>query len=65
MSIYWPSRKSPQGFSITKLARKYRDKLSSDSVKSCNNQDLNNSIIHEYLHDTHWANRDFSEYFYR
>ena len=76
MNRYWPSRNSPEGFSIEKLARSYRDKLSQKSqnnneslslvvrkdIEESNKEKASGVSIHEeYL--GHWANRGFEEYY--
>ena len=77
MKNFWPHRSKAKGFSIQKLARNYRLKISNSRVSS-------NEISDQLLDDTnimsmkeegekisianlsikrkHWANRDFSEY---
>ena len=74
---FWPHRSKAEGFSIQKLARNYRLKISNSRVSS-------NEISDQLLDDTnivsmkeegekisivnlsvtriHWANRDFAEY---
>ena len=72
---FWPHRSKAKGFSIQNLARNYRLKISSDSLKETSNQlsDDKNiisfreevskiSIDNLSLKRIHWANRDFSEY---
>ena len=72
---FWPNRSKAKGFSIDKLARKYREKISSVSSNESSNQFLVNRnlrYINEYSNQMdisikskrrgHWANRDFSEY---
>jgi len=72
---FWPHRSKAKGFSIEKLSRKYREKISSVSSNESSNQFLVNRnlrSINEYsnqmdIYDKskrrgHWANRDFSEY---
>ena len=72
---FWPHRSKAKGFSIEKLSRKYREKISSVSSNESSNQFLVNRnlrYINEYSNQMdisvkskrrgHWANRDFSEY---
>lgn len=76
MNHFWPSRPNPEGFSIDKLAKVYRDKLSKSSNKT-NGDHLKKELpkinnIKSRLIDSkssnsnvisiHWANRDFHEY---
>ena len=75
MKIFWPHRSNANGFSIQKLARDYRLKISSESADEVSNQNLENnkskiipnnvnniSVVNLSLKRIHWANRDFSEY---
>ena len=75
MKIFWPHRSNANGFSIQKLARDYRLKISSESADDESNQNLENnkskiipnnvnniSVVNLYSKRIHWANRDFSEY---
>ena len=75
MKIFWPHRSNANGFSIQKLARDYRLKISSESADDESNQNLENnkskiipnnvnniSVVNLSLKRIHWANRDFSEY---
>tara|TARA_Y100001968_G_C18842216_1_gene474085 strand:+ start:66 stop:302 length:237 start_codon:yes stop_codon:yes gene_type:complete len=74
LKIFWPYRSEANGFSIQKLARKYRLKISNASSSEISNQllDNKNSTTSEnnkisiasplHLKKIHWANRDFSEY---
>ena len=76
MNHFWPSRPNPEGFSIDKLARGYRDKISKFSYQKGNeklNEDLpkKNSLKSRLIDSKafnsnpipiHWANRDFEEY---
>ncbi len=75
MKIFWPHRSNANGFSIQKLARDYRLKISSESADDVSNQNLENnkskiipnnanniSVVNLSLKRIHWANRDFSEY---
>ena len=73
---FWPYRPNVKGFSIEKLARKYREKVSSvssnknlsevvDDDRDLNyfnkeRNDINFTPIS--IKSGHWANRDFSEY---
>ena len=72
MNQFWPNRPTPKGFSIEKLAKKYREKIS-----SANGQDVekNNYIGFDRMKSSlstnktgstidfsHWANRSFEEY---
>ncbi len=72
---FWPNRSNAKGFSIQKLARKYRSKMLSVSSNEISNQLLDDknlisieeegkriSIAGLSIKRTHWANRDFSEY---
>ena len=75
MNQFWPSRPSPEGFSIEKLAKGYRDKTSKNNLVNSGrdaNKELNlekdlvidsgmpTELFREGL--GHWANRDFKEY---
>ncbi len=77
MKNFWPYRPRAKGFSIQKLASKYRLKISSYSFSS--NEDSNQIlddkelilmkeeskkkyIAYQLIKKIHWANRDFSEY---
>ena len=75
MKIFWPHRSNANGFSIQKLARDYRLKISSESADDVSNQNLENnkskiipnnanniSVVNLSIKRIHWANRDFSEY---
>ena len=75
MKNFWPNRSNAKGFSIQKLARKYRSKMLSVSSNEISNQLLDDknlisieeegkriSIAGLSIKRTHWANRDFSEY---
>ena len=75
MKNFWPRRPNAEGFSIQKLASKYRSKISRVSSNKNSNQfqDNNNlkymkeeakkiSIDDLSIKTIHWANRDFSEY---
>ena len=75
MKNFWPHRSNANGFSIQKLARDYRLKISSESADDVSNQNLENnkskiipnnanniSVVNLSLKRIHWANRDFSEY---
>ncbi len=75
MKIFWPHRSNANGFSIQKLARDYRLKISSESADDESNQNLENnkskiipnnanniSVVNLSSKRIHWANRDFSEY---
>ena len=72
---FWPHRSKAKGFSIEKLSRKYREKISSVYSNESSNQFLVNrnlrsineysnqmDISDKYKRRGHWANRDFSEY---
>ncbi len=75
MKIFWPHRSEPKGFSIAKLASKYREKISCISSTEISNQTLDDRNLNSKNEDSksleifylsrkrgHWANRDFSEY---
>ena len=75
MKNFWPNRSNVKGFSIHKLARKYRSKISSVTSNEISNQVLDDknlitmkaegkssSIANLSMERIHWANRDFSEY---
>ena len=75
MKKFWPHRSKAEGFSIQKLARKYRLKISSVSSNQISNKcvDGSNAIsmreeskkistVNLSIKRIHWANRDFSEY---
>tara|TARA_B100001113_G_C20884539_1_gene524194 strand:+ start:413 stop:652 length:240 start_codon:yes stop_codon:yes gene_type:complete len=75
LKIFWPHRSNANGFSIQKLARDYRLKISSESADDESNQNLENnkskiipnnvnniSVVNLSSKRIHWANRDFSEY---
>tara|TARA_Y100001968_G_C19395282_1_gene737929 strand:+ start:931 stop:1167 length:237 start_codon:yes stop_codon:yes gene_type:complete len=71
---FWPKRNDPKGFSIEKLAKGYRDKLSKKKISNTN--DLSSGLAnvvkfaeneHHNLSEipenaSHWANRYFEEY---
>ncbi len=72
---FWPRRSDAKGFSIEKLARKYREKISGFSSSGISKQsEIKNNLkivdqdrkeIHRsflLVKRGHWANRDFSEY---
>tara|TARA_Y100001968_G_C19100140_1_gene592095 strand:- start:118 stop:354 length:237 start_codon:yes stop_codon:yes gene_type:complete len=75
---FWPSRPYAEGFSIEKLAKKYREKIS--TFKSAENHPKKESYyssqnvqsIKEKVETfqsysfncVHWANRCFEEYLY-
>ncbi len=75
MKNFWPYRSEAKGFSIEKLAHKYRERISSfasDGIphkyemdknfkKSAqDDKEINRSFL--LVQKGHWANRDFSEY---
>ena len=72
MVNYWPRRSSPEGFSIEKLAKNYRDKISKLSFesmkstykerKSFQTTEKINCFI-RISDNRHWANREFYEYY--
>ena len=65
MSKYWPKRSSPEGFSIEKLAKKCRERLSeaSSGNNSLGNRAKSpNQLLKQNRTYIHWANRDFLEY---
>ena len=77
MKNFWPHRSKARGFSIQKLARNYRLKISNSGVSSneISDQLLDDTnlismkeeserclIANLSIKKTHWANRDFSEY---
>ena len=75
MKKFWPHRSKTEGFSIQKLARKYRLKISSVSSNQISNKLVDDrnlismneeskkiSTVNLSLKRIHWANRDFSEY---
>ena len=76
MKNFWPYRSAPIGFSIEGLARKYREKVSGMSsetglngIVNASNPNLERKWKKEIFRSpcgigkSHWANRDFSEYF--
>ena len=78
MKNFWPHRSDAKGFSIKKLADRYRLNISSSSVSSdeevasqfldngnlvsMKEEDKKISIANLSIKRIHWANRDFSEY---
>lgn len=76
MRNFWPQRPSAKGFSIERLALKYRERLSKASSSNVSEKELPNEITSNiieiekkgtlksqlYSNSIHWANRDFSEY---
>ena len=75
MRIFWPNRSDAKGFSIERLSRKYREKISSLSSNEFSNHSSDNINLKSNQEDSkniqltclavkrgHWANRDFSEY---
>ena len=75
MKNFWPHRSEATGFSIEKLASKYREKISSVSSNKKSNQIFNDIKFNSFQgrpsmvfkaplsrRRGHWANRDFSEY---
>ena len=77
MKNFWPHRPHSKGFSIEKLARKYREKISSNSLNDNSAKLINNKNLDSAYEENknikiaslpfkvaqgHWANRDFSEY---
>ncbi len=75
MKNFWPQRPAAKGFSIERLARKYREKISITSFNRITDESLNDinlnsrqAEVKESLGNSlsekkiHWANRDFSEY---
>ena len=77
MKNFWPHRSTANGFSIQKLARNYRLKVS-NSITSSNEvsdqlidhanliymkqESEKSTIANVSIKRIHWANRDFSEY---
>ncbi len=77
MNKFWPPRPSPEGFSIEKLARSYKEKIINSSYKRSELSEkeqkqimLENDKKDESLENNdsniekfiHWANRSFYEY---
>ena len=75
MKYFWPNRSKANGFSIEKISRKYREKISSVSSNKISNQFLVDKNLKSIIEESneidiphlsikrgHWANRDFSEY---
>ncbi len=76
MRNFWPPRPSAKGFSIERLALKYRESLSKVSSSNFSKKELKKEITSNiikiekneilksegYGNSIHWANRDFSEY---
>ena len=78
MSRYWPRRPSPEGFSIERLAKKYREKLANnfaeDPIPPTEMQvtaeetrvllrtNTPDELKTSRVVSIHWANRDFKEY---
>ena len=76
MRNFWPQRPSAKGFSIERLALKYRERLSKVSSSNVSKKELSNEISTNIIeiekkeilkyqlssNSIHWANRDFSEY---
>ena len=75
MKNFWPHRSDPKGFSIAKLASKYREKILCVSSTEISSQILDDGYLNTINEDSkslensyfysksgHWANRDFSEY---
>ncbi len=68
MNKFWPSRPSPEGFSIEKLARSYREKIAgggaSEISETSIKKDIELSKIERKvnLNNSHWANRSYDEY---
>ena len=76
MRNFWPPRPSAKGFSIERLAIKYRERLSKVSSSNFGKKELPIEITSNILkieekeilksevygNSIHWANRDFSEY---
>tara|TARA_Y100001968_G_C19351136_1_gene714694 strand:+ start:410 stop:664 length:255 start_codon:yes stop_codon:yes gene_type:complete len=65
MSNYWPSRKNPEGFSIERLAKSYKERISGINSnisieKNYSQKYRANSLVE--LSSCHWANRSFDEY---
>ena len=77
MNKFWPRRATPKGFSIEKLAKGYREKISLQSYEE-NESTFEEEVSIERQTPTlaeetglansplidlnHWANRDFREY---
>ncbi len=77
MNKFWPRRPTPKGFSIEKLAKGYREKISLQSYEK-NESTFEEEVSIERQTPTlveetglakshlidlnHWANRDFGEY---
>ena len=73
---FWPHRSNVKGFSIEKLARKYREEILNGSSNKISNKLFDKSNLKSTREDDnhlpisyesakrekHWANRDFSEY---
>ena len=71
MNKFWPPRPAAEGFSIEKLARHYRDKISKDSADKKEQIYIPENFIKDQekqlnfksnKQSIHWANRDFIEY---
>tara|TARA_B100000131_G_scaffold305084_1_gene330705 strand:+ start:302 stop:520 length:219 start_codon:yes stop_codon:yes gene_type:complete len=69
LNNYWPRRNPPKGFSIERLSKEYRLKISrlssSSSPVKLEQSEFNEkkSVLHLYQNNVHWANREFYEYF--
>ena len=67
MSKYWPDRSHPEGFSIEKLAKSYREKITHSHSKAKFKDTLEPIQTDSHIesdHFSHWANRSFEEYEY-
>ena len=67
MNKFWPSRPSPEGFSIEKLSQQYRAKIKriSNNISSdiSDLETKDDTCPYQIdIENIHWANRDFREY---
>ena len=77
LNKFWPPRPTPQGFSIEKLARSYKEKIINSTYTQGDflEQEEEKLVLENYKEDkskefknlkiekyTHWANRNFYEY---
>ena len=64
MTNYWPFRPPVQGFSIDKLAKRYKQKLVISSINSNTHQSTspNSASRNHFSGSMHWANRIYHEY---
>ncbi len=61
MSNYFPNRNPAQGFSVTSIASKVKERLVNDPYRNIKQKVMLNRTIPSSI-ESHWANRTYEEY---